>query len=184
MAKGENSDLDLAGGKKSSLLGLLMNTGIGLLLVAVNLGATFFLVNMMLEKQSEHLVTTLNVQSAAVGEGGAMGGADPAKPPLFISLDPPFVVNFGNIDQGRFLQTEIEVMTRDDMVGESIDNLKPMIRNAILLLLAHQNLETVGSRDAMGALQQQVQDEINEILQANGGGGGVEKVYFTSFVTQ
>ena len=37
MAKGENSDLDLAEQKQSPLLGMLINVGIGLLLVAMNL---------------------------------------------------------------------------------------------------------------------------------------------------
>ncbi len=109
---------------------------------------------------------------------------EPAKPPIFISLDPAFVVNFGTIDQGRYLQTELEVMTRDAQVGETMTNLMPMIRSAIILLLAHQSSDTVGTREGMDALQQQVLDAINKILETNGSAGSVEKVYFTSFVTQ
>ncbi len=184
MAKSENADLDLKVDKeKSPLLGMLINLGIGLLLVAVNVGVTYFLVGMMLEDHHAQIQNVL----ASPGTPGVQGAAEndkPAKPPIFISLDPAFVVNFGEIDQVRYLQTELEVMTRDEQVGETMTNLMPMIRSAIILLLAHQTSDTINAREGMDALQQQILGAINKILETNGSAGSVEKVYFTSFVTQ
>ncbi len=184
MAKSENTDLDLKVDKeKSPLLGMLINLGIGLLLVVVNLGVTYFLMTMVLE---EHHAQIKNVLASAAmpGTEGAAKNGEPAKPPIFIPLDPAFVVNFGEMEQGRYLQTELEVMTRDSKVGEIMTNLMPMIRSAIILLLAHHSAETVGTAEGMDALQQQVLEAINKILETNGSAGSVEKVYFTSFVTQ
>lgn len=191
MARGKNTDLDLAvdknpavDNKKSPLLGMLINIGIGLLLVAVNVGATYVLVNLMLEQHYTRLSMTLGGANATAGGGGRDADAASGKPPIFISLDPVFVVNFGEIEEGRFLQAEIEVMTRDSDVSEAIKSLMPMIRNGIIMILGQQTVDTISTREGMDALQQEVLKEVTTILETYSGKSGVEKVYFTSFVTQ
>jgi len=185
MAKGENSDLDLAVDKKKSpLLGMLINIGIGLLLVAVNLGVTYFLIDMTIEKHIAQMAVCQGGSGATAGEVGTGANAVPIEPPVFVSLAPAFVVNIGEIEQGRFLQTEIEVLTRDPEVGEAIEKLMPMIRSNILLILGQQTIDTISTREGMDALQQEVLREVENILETYGGKSGVEKVYFTSFVTQ
>lgn len=185
MAKGENSDLDLAADKKGSpLLGLLINLGIGLLLVGVNVGITFFLVGMMLEDHSSKIIAAQQALGVMGSGDATQAVAAPAKPPLFIPLTPVFVVNFGDLQEGRFLQTEIQIMTRNPETGTAIETLMPMIRNAVILILSQQDIDALGAAEGMDTLQQQVLEEVNKLLQANGHGAGVEAVYFTSFVTQ
>jgi flagellar FliL protein len=185
MAKGENSDLDLAVDKKSSpLLGVLINIGVGLLLVAVNVGVTYFLVGMMLDEQSSKILAAQQSLNAIASGDASNTIQAPTKPPIFIPLKPVFVVNLGNLEQGRFVQTEIQVMTRDPETGTAVESLMPMIRNAVILILSQQDVDALGAREGMDKLQQQVLDEVNAILQTNGHASGVEDVYFTSFVTQ
>lgn len=185
MAKGESSERDLAVEEKTSpLLGMLIDIGMGLLLVAVNVGITYFLMSMLLDNHSAQILQAQ--ASVAADESGIVANkpANPEKPPIFIPLKPAFVVNLGALDQGRFLQAEIEVMTRNPDMEAAIDNLTPMIRNGIIMLLAHQSAESVSTRERMDALQQELLAEVNRILEINGSASGVEQVYFTSFVTQ
>lgn len=185
MATGDSADLDLAVvKKKSALFGILINIGIGLLLVAVNVGVTYFLISRMLETHYAQISTYLGPGDGTANDRGSQAAAISTEPPIFVSLDPVFVVNFGNIEEGRYLQAQIEVMSRDSGVGNAIKNLMPMVRDTVIQLLGRQNAATIGTREGMDALQEQVRSEINTILETNGETGGVEKVYFTSFVMQ
>src|SRR4051812_17793109 len=43
---------------------------------------------------------------------------EPAKPPLYVALDPPFVVNFEGEQLVRFLQVTVQVLTREPESAE------------------------------------------------------------------
>ena len=49
--------------------------------------------------------------------------------PQIMSLDPSFVVNLLNERGTRFLQVDIEVMSREDGVIENVDDYQVMIRH-------------------------------------------------------
>src|SRR5262245_12895925 len=53
----------------------------------------------------------------------------PVLPPIYVNLDPPFVVNFEAEASVRFLQVTVSVMTRDLHTSEEIKKNDPRIRN-------------------------------------------------------
>jgi flagellar protein FliL len=110
---------------------------------------------------------------------------EPALPPLYMALDPPFVVNFEAEQQVRFLQITVQLMSRDPATIELLKANDPVVRNDLLLLYGGQKYTVISTREGKEALRQQTLAAVRKIL---GGAGGkpekVEAVYFTSFVMQ
>jgi flagellar FliL protein len=109
----------------------------------------------------------------------------PTGPPLYLALDPPFVVNFQADQLVRFLQVSIEVMSRDPKTVDLLKNNDPLVRNDLLILLANQKYSAIATpagkeqlrADALAAIRK-------DVVQAGGDPKLVEAVYFTSFVMQ
>jgi flagellar protein FliL len=109
----------------------------------------------------------------------------PVGPPLYLALDPPFVVNFQADQLVRFLQISVEVMSRDQKTLDLLKNNDPVVRNDLLIILGNQKyteLSTPAGKeqlraDALAAIRK-------DLVQAGGDPKLVEAVYFTSFVMQ
>jgi flagellar protein FliL len=115
----------------------------------------------------------------------AAAAKKPVGPPLYLPLDPPFVVNFQADQLVRFLQISVEVMSRDQKTLDLLKNNDPVVRNDLLILLGNQKyteLSTPAGKeqlrtDALAAIRK-------DIVQAGGDPKLLEAVYFTSFVMQ
>jgi len=121
--------------------------------------------------------------------GGEEGKAEEAEhvvaPAVYVSLDPPFVVNFESGGAVRFLQVAIQVMTRDPHTVEELGKHSPAIRNDLLLLLSNQEYAIISTREGKEKLQHDALEAIRNVVKTNGGEGEtVESVLFTSFVMQ
>lgn len=115
----------------------------------------------------------------------AVAEAPVLAPAIYVSFEPPFVVNFDSGGVVRFLQVAIQVMTRDLHTAEALKLHDPLIRNDLLLLLGNQQQETISSREGKEALQHQALEAIRNVVKNNGGHPeSVESVLFTSFVMQ
>jgi len=120
------------------------------------------------------------------------GKGDPAKkeaevklPPRYITLDPPFVVNFEAESMVRFLQVTVGVMTRDLEIEKLVKDNDPRVRNDLLMILANQTYDTVASLEGKETLRQRCLESIRTIVKEMGGDPQkVEALYFTSFVMQ
>jgi len=110
---------------------------------------------------------------------------EPAKPPVYVALDPPFVVNFEGEQLVRFLQVTVQVLTREPETAELLKVNDPVVRNDLLMLFANQKYEVVAQRDGKENLRMDALKTIRHIVETNGGKpGSIENVYFTSFVMQ
>ena len=110
---------------------------------------------------------------------------EPAKPPLYVALDPPFVVNFEGEQLVRFLQVTVQVLTREPETQEILKVNDPVIRNDLLMLFANQKYEVVAQREGKEKLRMEALKSIKHVVEANGGKpDSIENVYFTSFVMQ
>jgi flagellar protein FliL len=110
---------------------------------------------------------------------------EPALPPQYIALDPPFVVNFESDQQVRFLQVTVQVMTRDPATAEIMKANDPVVRNDLLLLYGGQKYTVISSREGKESLRQQTLAAVRKVIAGAGGKPEkVEAVYFTSFVMQ
>jgi flagellar protein FliL len=109
----------------------------------------------------------------------------PLAPPLYVALDPPFVVNFEGEQLVRFLQITVQVMTRDPATVELLKANDPVVRNDLLLLFANQKYELVAARAGKEKLRADTLTAIRHVVETGGGKADhVEQVYFTSFVMQ
>jgi flagellar protein FliL len=109
----------------------------------------------------------------------------PKGPPLFLAMDPPFVVNFQSEQAVRFLQVSAQIMTRDPKTLEELKVDDPIIRNDMLLLLGNQKYAIISTLEGKEELRKLSLETVRKVLKDNGGEPeNVEAVYFTSFVMQ
>lgn len=109
----------------------------------------------------------------------------PSGPPLYLALDPPFVVNFQANELVRFLQVSVQVMSHDQKVLDLLKANDPVVRNALLLLFANQKYATLATTAGKEQLRAQALAAIRKIVaQAGGDPQRIDAVYFTSFVMQ
>ncbi|ADE16643.1 flagellar basal body-associated protein FliL [Nitrosococcus halophilus Nc 4] len=172
MTQSGELDLEVKGGGTSKKTLIILISTIVMLVVAIAVGVVLFLTGALTPK-------------AATGEAAANPKA-PQHPAIYHSLDPAFVVNFyrQSQQQVRFLQVKMEAMARDSEIIEAIKTHTPAIRNNLLLLLSHQDYETIHTVEGKGQLREAARDEINQVLEDQAGIKGVEAVYFTSFIMQ
>jgi len=106
-------------------------------------------------------------------------------PPHYITLDPPFVVNFEAESMVRFLQVTVGVMTREPAVELLVKENDPRVRNDLLMILGNQTYATVSTLEGKEALRKRCLDSVRAIVKEMGGEPNkVEALYFTSFVMQ
>lgn len=180
MAKKEDLDLDVEGkGKKSSKLKLIVILLVGILILGGGGGAAWYFLVM-----KGDMVAEADAGMDEADESARKQKKRSNEPPLFTGLDPAFVVSFKDQRHARFMQLSVELMSRDPEVIEAIDQYKPMLRNNLLLLFSSQKFEDVITREGKERLLEQSLEEVNNTLSKEAGIGGVEAVYFTSFVAQ
>ena len=120
---------------------------------------------------------------SADAEGDGEKSDKPA-PANYVSLDPPFVVNFEGNSAARFLQINVEVMSRKVEYAEHIKKHMPVIRNNLVLLFGSQTYDKVSTLKGKEELREKALAEVQKILEEETGDAGVEALYFTSFVMQ
>lgn len=142
------------------------------------------------------LLVGLSVTTTLLFLGGGNGGGEESTTQAEAEEEPEkkgeaiyhpldtMVVNFTKKGPARFLQVDIQVMTRDGAVVDAIEAHTPIIRNDILLLLSNQTYEKVSTLEGKEQLRQEVLETIQRILKEQGEPDSVEAVYFTSFVMQ
>lgn len=119
---------------------------------------------------------------AADGTRAPSGGK--RGPAIYFALDPAFVVNLADPDMVRYLQADVQLMTRDAATASAIELHAPAIRNRLLLMFGDQTVAALSQRSARERLQETGRDEVRAVLEAEGAPADVEALYFTSFVTQ
>ncbi len=115
--------------------------------------------------------------------GAAGGGASRRYQASYYPIEQTFTSNLRDSD--GFVQIGLGVSTYYDQ--KVLDNLKANdmpIRSAVLMTLADQQAATITSPEGKKALQQSLKKAINEVLVNREGFGGIDNVYFTSFIIQ
>ena len=121
---------------------------------------------------------------SAAGHNSAAAPA-PSGPPLYLALDPPFVVNFQADQIVRFLQISIEVMSRDQQTLDLLKANDPVVRNDLLMLLGNQKYASLATPEGKEQLRANALVVVRkDLAQAGGDPKRLEAVYFTSFVMQ
>lgn len=130
------------------------------------------------------------------GEGGEEGDEEEAAvevvlPPMYQSMDPKFVVSFGDQSRARFMQFSLEIMSRDGDVIAKIKDHMPVVRSSLLMLFGSQTYEVMSTREGKQKLLQDTAADINTTLKKITGDTDneedvamIEAAYFNSFVIQ
>lgn len=142
------------------------------------------------------LIVLLAIGLAGAGawwflQGRSAGAAPEAEakpaatqPARYYALEPAFVVNLADTTSVRYLQADVQVMTRDEATGAALELHSPAIRNRLLLLFGQQSAAQLAQRSAKERLQEQALAEVRGVLKKEGAADKVEAVFFTSLVTQ
>lgn len=103
---------------------------------------------------------------------------------IYQDLRPEFIVNSLAVGQHRYLQTDVTVMARDPAVIDAVNAHAPIIRSALVNLLADQDFLVLQSDAAKQSLREKMRAAVDATVQKEAGVTGVEAVLFTSFVMQ
>ena len=122
--------------------------------------------------------------AAAAAGDAAVIAAPPSEPANYLPLEPALVVNFQHEGKGRFLQTSVQLMTRDPKVFDAAKTHSPAIRSALIMLFGNVNFEEVSSSQGKKDLQEQARATADEVLVELAGVEGIDALYLTSFVIQ
>lgn len=121
---------------------------------------------------------------AQASETGAEDPGTSRPPAQYYALEPAFVVNLADTGSVRYLQADVQIMTRDAATGAALELHTPAIRNRLLLLFGQQSAAQLAQRSAKERLQNTAQAEVIAVLRAESAPDKVEAVLFTSLVTQ
>lgn len=105
-------------------------------------------------------------------------------PQIYHPIEPPFVVNFNDDSEVRFLQVTLQIATRDPEVIDQVKEHSPAIRNSLVMLFSSQDPQVLNTREGKESLRNETLEEVRKVLEEQTGDGGVDNVYFTSFVMQ
>ena len=101
----------------------------------------------------------------------------------YYPLAEPFTSNLK--DSESFAQMSLAIATYyDERVLANIQEHETAIRSAVLMTLAEQDSEVLSTAKGKEILQKLLTMAINKTLTEKSGFGGVDNVYFTSFVVQ
>lgn len=106
------------------------------------------------------------------------------KPAHYIAMQPAFVVNLADAGSPRYLQLELQLMTRDETAAAAIEANAPAIRSQLLMLFSQQHADGLVDVDGKKRLQDSALAETRRVMKRETGEPGVDAVYFTSFVIQ
>ncbi len=118
------------------------------------------------------------------GHGGGHDGAPAEGAAQYLPLTPAIVVNLNDNVTMRYLQVDIELMTRS---GAGVDAAKlhmPRIRNTLMMLFTQQRYEDIVTREGKEKLQRDALAAVQAVLKEETGKNGIESLYFTNFVMQ
>lgn len=102
----------------------------------------------------------------------------------YFALEPAFVVNLTDEESVRYLQADLQLMTRDEATLAAFATHAPAIRNRLLLLFGQQSATQLAQRSGKERLQEAALAEVHQLLKSEGAPDKVEAVIFTSLVTQ
>ena len=112
--------------------------------------------------------------------------ATPPPPPLiYLALEPPFVANFEDGQNARFLQVDVRIASRVPETIALVRDNEPLIRNDLLMLYGAQDAGRLATRDGKDRLRADSLATVRRIVRSLGGKPeSVEAVLFASFVMQ
>lgn len=89
-----------------------------------------------------------------------------------------FLVNLSGSNGRKLAKINMELEVNKNEVQEEIDQLKPKIRDIIIMILSSKSYSDVSSTDGKDVLRKEIKNQVNLFLTK----GQIKKVYFTEFI--
>lgn len=102
----------------------------------------------------------------------------------YYDFEQPFVVNFMDEGQLRYLQITVSVMFMDPKTLEELKRHMPLIRNNLVMLFSNQSRDVIITREGKEKVRVDAEAEVKKVLREQAGKPMVKSLYFTSFVMQ
>jgi flagellar FliL protein len=105
----------------------------------------------------------------------------------YLTLDPPFIVNFVHRGSLRYLQLSLDLAYHDETVIAQIQEQMPEVRNDLILLFSSQEFETLSTLEGKEKLRSDVLLAVNNAIDVDPTAPGPAEggaVYITNFVMQ
>lgn len=159
---------------------ILIGAG-ALLLTGVSVGTTAFVMrSVVVEAATAAAIAASATEPEA---GAAMPPAEP-EPVFYHHIQPEFVVNLPGPGRARFLMVELSVATSDEKVPDVLEDNRPELRNALLMLLGEQEIAALTGNTGKTALRESAKERIESLVAKHYAPGHVIDVYLTRFVIQ
>jgi flagellar FliL protein len=104
--------------------------------------------------------------------------------PQYYKLRPSIVVNIPGVDKSRFLQVDVELMTRNSAGVENVEAYAPLIRNDLITLFSTQKYDDLVTVEGKEELRKKALEIVQKVMKQNTGDPVIEQVLFTNFVSQ
>ncbi|HWK54168.1 MAG TPA: flagellar basal body-associated FliL family protein [Hyphomicrobiales bacterium] len=109
----------------------------------------------------------------------------PGLPPQYLTLDPPFVVNFVHRGTLRYLQVSLDLMYQDPALLAKVTERMPEVRNALILLFSNQEYDNLSTLDGKELLRLDIMRAIDKVLGLSPDDRkAAGEVFITNFVMQ
>ena len=105
------------------------------------------------------------------------------KDPIYVPLQPAFVVNFEHNGNVRYLQLTLQAMAYEQSVVDKVEANMPAVRNKLILLFSGQDFDSLKTMEGKENLRKEVLDSINQVVRLTTE-PKVSDVFFTGFVMQ
>jgi len=200
-----DEDTEVEGKKKSPIVKIIVIVLLVVILLAGTVVGTLFFAGAFDakdEKTAEEQLATLEEKAAA--DKAAAGPADPNAPPApgseaeRVKKDTPeltrFVQTYKEIEREylanltgsrKVIQVQVALMTTyDDRVFKNVDKHEFALRSAALDVLRQVTEAEIEKPTFRKDLAEKIRTEMNAVLEKYEDFGGIEEVYFTTFVIQ
>ena len=163
MSTATASDTATAAPKKGKKKLLIMIGAAVLVLGLAGGGAAFYLK----QKHAAEAEAAAEAEGETPAKGGAHAKAgakrDPKAVPTFVPLD-PFTVNLADREAERYAQVGMTLELADAHAADQVKLYMPVIRNNILMVLAHKTSAELLERDGKAKLAADIQRETGRAL--------------------
>lgn len=143
------------------------------------------------------ILVVLVLLAAAVGGGAwyfvgqqkapgtaAKEAATPAKPPVFLVME-PFTVNLQPDGMGdQYLQVAFSLQVADEADLEAFKSYQPQLRSRLLMLLSGKKASEISTVDGKKALANEILEQARQPFVPGSKPTSATNVFFTSFVIQ
>jgi flagellar protein FliL len=190
-----DEDNESEGKKKKPLLKIIIIAVVALLVLVLTIVGTLFVTGFFDQKDAQKAEAELaQLESAANAASNPASAAGPAKvtktsPELtrfenhYLEIERELLANLTN--SRKVIQVQMAIMTHyDERVFKNVKKHEFALRSAALDVMRQVTEPDLAKPEFRKDLAEKIRNELNAVLEKYEDFGGIEEVFFTSFVVQ